>query len=771
MGNFKEKFSNGMKTFGSKSKSAFFKTAEFLGFKKSSAYVSSYIHRANIRSGIFMAIVIAAIEVWMIIRQSIERVKPMIETEIAAGRDYSFFKIFYGQTSNFWMFLFLGISMAIYCVYSLRKKKTKNFLISLIAIAALGLLLFAFIDYQSNIIDSLKSSSLKSRVYASFLLVFYIAIFLFQCSIILATIYQYRGGKSEWINHVIVIILFALTCLSFGMMVSYSDYFAYAKDPVTGANLTEIIYDQFGNPSTVRVIAYKQIICFLMMTLYVGCLLIWKPYISLGILGVVFLGFHHVLVHLQGLNRSVQDGDVVNYITFFISLVMVCFSIYSQRVAEAKKDEELEILATQDKLTGLLSFEYFCKLCEEKIDEENPKDREYIYLFYDITSFKILNEQRGFEAGNETLRKIGEILKSVYPDQLITRQGDDHFVIFAKNENIEESVNLAEQKVKELDTDIRPGVKVGGYLYFSERKDPHSSVEKARYAFSTLKSMGGHANYLRYDHNMSNKYKLVQYIASHIDEAVAKNWIVAYYQPVVYSKDRKLCGVEALARWIDPENGFLSPGIFIPALEDAQLAYKLDLAMLELVCKNMRRVLDKKETIVPTSINFSRSDFSIVDIPSEIVRITDKYQIPTEYLHIEITESALLEKHVDLADAMRRIKENGFSIWLDDFGSGYSSFNTLKDYDFDVLKLDMEFLKGFESNKKSKPLIKAVIEMANHVNMRTLAEGVETEEQAAFLKSIGCEKLQGYLISKPISYEDLNDGIAQGKFVISKDLN
>ena len=120
---------------------------------------------------------------------------------------------------------------------------------------------------------------------------------------------------------------------------------------------------------------------------------------------------------------------------------------------------------------------------------------------------------------------------------------------------------------------------------------------------------------------------------------------------------------------------------------------------------------------------------------------------------------------------MNRLKENGFSIWLDDFGSGYSSFNTLKDYEFDVLKLDMEFLKGFETNKKSKPLIKAVIDLAGHINMRTLAEGVETEEQANFLKSIGCEKLQGYLISKPISYEDLNDGISKGQFVISENMN
>ena len=742
MGNFKEKFSNGMKTVGNKSKAAFFKTAEFLGFKKSSAYVSSYIHRANIRSGIFMAAVVAILEIWLVIRQ---HQKYIIPKDLATK---TYLDALFYRTSLYWLLMVMAISMFLYCIYYLKEKKSKNLVIGVIITSGIGIALCGLLPLESMI----KSYDSHYLVHTILLVVLYASILLYHVTVIIAVIFKYKGKKIDWLQSVTVITLFATCLLIFGIRVSYGD-FTSNKDGIA-------------NPD------YKQIICFLMMALYVGCLLIWRPYISVAIIGAIFLGFYFMLKAFENSTgiRKFPDGDEVNYITFLISLVMVSVSIYNQRQLEAHKDEELELLATQDKLTGLLSFEYFCKLCSEKIKEENPKDREYIYLFYDITSFKILNEQRGFEAGNETLRKVGEILKEVYPNQLITRQGDDHFVIFAKNENIEESVNLAEQKVKELDTDIRPGVKVGGYLYFSERKDPHSSVEKARYAFSTLKSMGGHANYLRYDHNMSNKYKLVQYIASHIDEAVAKNWIVAYYQPVVYSKDRKLCGVEALARWIDPENGFLSPGIFIPALEDAQLAYKLDLAMLEIVCKNMRIVLDKKETIVPTSINFSRSDFSIVDIPSEIVRITDKYQIPTEYLHIEITESALLEKHVDLADAMRRIKENGFSIWLDDFGSGYSSFNTLKDYDFDVLKLDMEFLKGFESNKKSKPLIKAVIDMANHVNMRTLAEGVETEEQAAFLKSIGCEKLQGYLISKPITYEDLNNGIANGQFVIAQEL-
>ena len=280
----------------------------------------------------------------------------------------------------------------------------------------------------------------------------------------------------------------------------------------------------------------------------------------------------------------------------------------------------------------------------------------------------------------------------------------------------------------------------------------------------------GKFDYLQYDSKMHDHFNLIQYIVSHIDEAVKNEWIVAYYQPVVYSKDNKLCGVEALARWIDPKYGFLNPGVFIEALEDAHLAYKLDLAMLEIVCRNMRRVLDKNETIVPTSINFSRADFSIVDVPEEVSRITKKYNIPTEYLHIEITESALLDEQVDLVDAMRRLKEKGFALWLDDFGSGYSSFDTLKDYEFDVIKLDMSFLKNFEENKKAKPLIESILNLAKMIGLRTLCEGVETEAQAEFLNKSGCERLQGYLFSKPITYEELNDGIEKGKFVISNNL-
>ena len=723
-----------------KVKSALLRVAEFLGFKRNTPYVNAYIHRANIRSGIFMSAVVAILEVWLVIRQHNKYIIPAVQ----GGTNY--FQSLFDNTSLFWLQMMMGISMFLYCLFYLSSKKSKPLLIGLIVTSAIGIALCCLLPLENRI----KNYNPKRLVDTVLLICLYSSILLFHIVAVLASILKYKGKKVDWLQSVVVITIFATCLLIFGIKVSYGD-FTSMKNGVA-------------NPD------YKQIICFLMMTIYVGCLLIWRPYISVAILGSIFLGFYFMLKSFDQSIRHFPDGDEVNYITFFISLVMVSVSIYSQRNVEAKKDEELELLATKDKLTGLYAFEYFNTLCREKIANEIIKDAEYVYLFLNITSFKIFNDQRGFDKGNEFLKAVGEIITEELPGALVSRQSDDHFVAFAKNEDIEDKIACINERVHDLDLDIKPGIEVGGYLFNTwDNVDPHFAIEKARYAYATAKHHSGHIYHL-FDKKMQENYTLVQYIVSRIDEAVENGWIVAYYQPVVYAKDRKLCGVEALARWIDPKFGFLNPGVFVGALEDAQLAYKLDLCMLEIVCKNMRRILDNGGTLVPASINFSRADFSIIDVPNEVVRITKKYNIDPKYLHVEITESALLGGQVDLKAAMDRLKENGFAIWLDDFGSGYSSFNALKDYSFDVLKLDMEFLKGFEQNEKSKPLIKAVIDMADQIGMKTLAEGVETDEQAMFLNKIGCGKLQGYLLSKPISYEELYGMIADGKFVISKEL-
>ena len=357
---------------------------------------------------------------------------------------------------------------------------------------------------------------------------------------------------------------------------------------------------------------------------------------------------------------------------------MVCISIYNQRISEAKKDEELEELATKDKLTGLMSFEYFFLQVRERIERYNIQRGDSVYLFLNITNFKIYNDQNGFEKGNEFLKNVGQILlETFHTYSLVSRQSDDHFVIFAINQDIEEKINSINEKIQALEPDIKPGIMVGAYEVYNPNDDPRYAVEKARYAYSALKHSNSAKLIMYYDEKMHDDYLMVQYVVTHIDEAIEKGYLKAFYQPVVWSKGRALCGAEALARWIDPKYGFLSPAKFVPALENARLIYKLDKEILRLVCQDIRYNLDNGLPALPVSINFSRADFGIIDIVEVVTDTVEEYKVPHELLHIEITESALTDEEDTLKQTIIRLHERGFATWLDDFGSGYSSFNVL----------------------------------------------------------------------------------------------
>ena len=218
---------------------------------------------------------------------------------------------------------------------------------------------------------------------------------------------------------------------------------------------------------------------------------------------------------------------------------------------------------------------------------------------------------------------------------------------------------------------------------------------------------------------------------------------------------------------MDPVYGQLFPGEFIPVLEEYRLIHKLDRSIFDSVCRDLRESLDAGKPVVAVSLNFSRLDFELMDAVGELEAIVAKYKIPKDLIHVEVTESALTDNFSKLNDAMNRIKELGYSLWLDDFGSGYSSLNVLKDYQFDVIKIDMRFLSNFENSEKSRVLIDCIVNMANRINMLTLTEGVETEAQAEFLDKIGCNRLQGYLFGKPIPKEKLYERIGNGELVVS----
>nr|MCR5654724.1 EAL domain-containing protein [Lachnospiraceae bacterium] len=312
-------------------------------------------------------------------------------------------------------------------------------------------------------------------------------------------------------------------------------------------------------------------------------------------------------------------------------------------------------------------------------------------------------------------------------------------------------------EVGEDHTSTQLTLKAGGYVPKDISVDPTIACDHARYACSTIKKRFDRF-YCEYDSEMDDGFHKRQYIITHVNDAVKNGYIKVYYQPVVLAEDRSLCGVEALARWNDPNYGFLSPGDFIPALEEYRLIQRLDRAILEQVCKDLQAAISTGKKIVPVSVNFSRLDFEMTDVKEMIRDLTERYNVPADHIHVEITESALTVNDENLKDTVALIKNMGIQLWLDDFGSGYSSLNVLKDYTFDVMKIDMVFLRRFKENeKKSKSILNSIVTMANLIDMETLSEGVETEEQAEFLKEIGCKRLQGYLFGKPMPIEELSE--------------
>ncbi|MGN0364235.1 MAG: EAL domain-containing protein, partial [Bilifractor sp.] len=244
-----------------------------------------------------------------------------------------------------------------------------------------------------------------------------------------------------------------------------------------------------------------------------------------------------------------------------------------------------------------------------------------------------------------------------------------------------------------------------------------------------------------------------QYIVSHLDEALEKGWISPYFQPIIRTVTNTFSGVEALARWKDPQYGTLMPGTFVPILEKTGLIYRVDCFILEKAAMLQRSRLDAGLGVGPISVNLSRQDFEMIDMAAYARRVLDQYHIRHDLIPLELTESLLVMDKEKMTSIVRELRSDGFSIWMDDFGSGYSSLSFLNDYTLDLIKLDMGFLKSFTNT--SREIMKSSVHMAKNLGIRTLAEGVETEEHVRFLKEIGCDMMQGYYYSKPLSEQDM----------------
>ena len=400
---------------------------------------------------------------------------------------------------------------------------------------------------------------------------------------------------------------------------------------------------------------------------------------------------------------------------------------------------------TIDRETGLLSMHAFFRSLQERRalpQEQGP----HVLLYLDLVNFQSINRKRGIERGDQFLRAVGACIHHCFPGSPAAHFDADHFAVVAGEAGLPQQAARLREMIKKMAPDVID-CSIGACRFGDPDLPPETVCARAKIACDDNRN---HANtfFSCYTDRMGEALETAEYVTANLGEAIRQGWIQVYYQPILRAISGQLCGMEALARWDDPKRGLLPPASFIGPLERAQLIWKLDLSVIrqvvEVIADRSRRGLPE----IPVSVNLSRMDFLCCDIFQEIEDLVRSYDIPRRMLHLEVTESALTSREDEIRKTLNRFRSTGYEIWMDDFGSGYSTLNLLKDYTFDVLKLDMEFLR--RDTPRSREIITSVIAMDKKIGIRTLAEGVETKEQLAFLGMCGCEKLQGYYIGKPL---------------------
>lgn len=407
-----------------------------------------------------------------------------------------------------------------------------------------------------------------------------------------------------------------------------------------------------------------------------------------------------------------------------------------------------------DNLTGILTREGFISRAR------NIPLGGMAVVWLNLDNFKMFNKRFGFDRGDEILREIAMILGSIFPSgdsnhDLLARFSDDNFVVFTDWAMIEVNIDTVQEYLYSLHENVTLRLRAG--IYFpSDDDDIRIACDRAKLACDSIRKNHSVSSCMFHD-GMSRELALQQYILDGLDTAISRGYITVLYQPIVSLSTGKICGAEALARWNDPEAGIISPSKFIPTLEKYREIHKLDIYAMKSVCRDYRMRNEADLPLVPVSVNLSRLDFELCDIIHEIELEMTLNGLPRSMMNIEITESINDEDMTVLNLGIEKFRALGYEVWMDDFGSGYSSLNVLKDYSFDTIKFDMKFLHGFDIKKseKAKYIISSNLEMARLMGMQALAEGVETPEQLEYLRSIGFDKAQGYYFGRPMKLDEL----------------
>lgn len=419
--------------------------------------------------------------------------------------------------------------------------------------------------------------------------------------------------------------------------------------------------------------------------------------------------------------------------------------------------EDITEFSEKDVLTGGYNRRGFIRITERLLNEV-PDRTKYAVLFFNVKNFKAVNELFGVESGDVVLQNIFRTLTHSKLSPVITaRVESDHFVCLVENKNLdfEELTSVCDNKfVKDgkcMNLIIRCGI-----FYVEEKPMKISGmIDRAKLAKRYITDEYVQP-YMVYDQSMQVAYIDKAKLAGELQEGIAKEQFKVYYQPVIDTKTGKIASAEALIRWIHPDKGFISPALFIPALEENGHISELDFYVLKKVWQFINDRCENNKFVVPISVNLSWMDFYDEIMMEKILKEMDRFrENGREHMaRFEITETSYAAIRENRSGILESLRIKNAKILLDDFGSGFSSFGMLQDYDFDILKIDMSFIRKIGENPKTKSIVHSIIGMAHEIGIKTVAEGVETEEQVSFLRQSGCDYIQGYYYSKPLPEEE-----------------
>lgn len=414
----------------------------------------------------------------------------------------------------------------------------------------------------------------------------------------------------------------------------------------------------------------------------------------------------------------------------------------------------------RDHLTGVYQYPYFREKAQLLLDEAD--DRKYAVVYTDFSDFKYINDVFGYSYGDSILSCYGKILmEGLDSDELCGRVNADNFVLLLKYtepEDVARRQRKADIKMRDymqttyhhqvLSTNcgiccleaVKEVLTIGGY------------VDRANLARGTVKN-GTNPNYMYYNEELRNHLMEEKNVESKMHKALENHEFIVEYQPKVNLKTGKIASAEALVRWKINGETIMPPDSFISTFERNFTINLLDQYVMEEVCKWLREMLDKGKRVLPIAVNVSRLQFYDAHFIEKYVEIRDRYQIPHDLIEIEFTESIVFDNN-NLLSVIKELKKHDFRCAIDDFGKGYSSLSLLKNLPVDYLKIDQYFFKEGEDKKRDLALVQGIIEIVHKLQMKTIAEGIESKEQVEQLKEMGCDYIQGYIYYRPMGESD-----------------